>query len=80
MLQISTTSEMVIMPSDHDVTVLPPEECLSETAFRLCKDYLHGTWRHIQMSQMVFRKVRYLQLSVIDVWCLADAINYYTVI
>lgn len=56
MLQLST-NEMVVMPSEHDVTVLPPEECLSETAFRLCRDYLHGTWRHIQMSQMVFRKV-----------------------
>lgn len=45
-----------------------PVKKMRDQAYRICRDYLSGSWKSISSSDMVFRSVRW-------VWCFCRCIN-----
>ncbi|KAG8277455.1 hypothetical protein J6590_041621 [Homalodisca vitripennis] len=55
------TKEIIAVSRHSDKDVGSPASCaesqISEIAFRFCREFLPGSWRTIQLSDLIFHKI-----------------------
>lgn len=40
---------------------------MRETAARICRDYLHGVWKHVTAQNIILKRIRFVRFSCIKV-------------